>query len=65
MKTRNERGRWQRTRGRGITSNVYTMAEALAVLPEVIYFLESFDCALVRSAIPNCFLAWLVWPAST
>ena len=35
----------------------FTIAEALAVLPEVIYRLESFDCALVRSAIPNYMLA--------
>jgi asparagine synthase (glutamine-hydrolysing) len=37
----------------------YTLEEALAVLPEVIYYLESFDCALVRSAIPNYLLAKL------
>jgi asparagine synthase (glutamine-hydrolysing) len=39
--------------------SVYTIEEALAALPEVIYFLESFDCALVRSAVPNYFLARL------
>ncbi len=38
---------------------VYTLEEATSVLPEVIYYLESFDCALVRSAIPNFFLARL------
>ncbi|MBN1459408.1 MAG: asparagine synthase B [Armatimonadetes bacterium] len=38
---------------------VYTLKEALAVLPEVIYYLESFDCALVRSAVPNYLLAKL------
>jgi len=38
---------------------VYTLEEALAALPEVIYYLESFDCALVRSALPNFFLARL------
>jgi len=38
---------------------IYTLEEALAVLPEVIYYLESFDCALVRSAIPNYLLAKL------
>lgn len=38
---------------------VYSVEEALAVLPEVIYYLESFDCALVRSAMPNFFLARL------
>lgn len=38
---------------------IYTVEEALAALPEVIYHLESFDCALVRSAIPNFFLAQL------
>ncbi|MFN2119781.1 MAG: asparagine synthase B [Anaerolineales bacterium] len=36
---------------------VYTEEEMLAALPEVIYHLESFDPALVRSAIPNFFLA--------
>jgi len=38
---------------------IYTIAEAIQALHEVIYFLESFDCALVRSAIPNYFLARL------
>jgi len=38
---------------------VYTIEEAIAVLPQVIYHLESFDCALVRSAVPNYFLAKL------
>jgi asparagine synthase (glutamine-hydrolysing) len=38
---------------------VYTLNEILSVLPEVIYSLESFDPALVRSAIPNYFLARL------
>lgn len=38
---------------------VYTFEEALAVLPEVITHLESFDCALVRSAVPNYLLAKL------
>ncbi len=38
---------------------VYTASEALRALPEVIYYLESFDCALVRSAVPNFFLARL------
>lgn len=37
----------------------YTYEEMLEALPEVIYFLESFDAALVRSAIPNFFLAKL------
>jgi len=36
---------------------VYTEQEMLGVLPKVIYHLESFDPALVRSAIPNYFLA--------
>lgn len=36
---------------------VYTEQEMLSVLPKVIYHLESFDSALVRSAIPNYFLA--------
>lgn len=34
----------------------YDLPEMLEVLPDVIYHLESFDCAYVRSAIPN-FLA--------
>lgn len=38
---------------------IYTFEEMLAVLPEVIYYLESYDAALVRSAIPNYFLARL------
>jgi asparagine synthase (glutamine-hydrolysing) len=37
----------------------FTLDEALEALPEIIYALESFDCALVRSAIPNYFLAQL------
>ncbi len=36
---------------------VYTESEMLGILPKVIYHLESFDPALVRSAIPNYFLA--------
>ncbi len=31
----------------------YSLDDMLEVLPEVIYHLESFDCAYVRSAIPN------------
>jgi asparagine synthase (glutamine-hydrolysing) len=38
---------------------IFTMEEALAALPKIIYHLESFDCALVRSAIPSYFLAEL------
>jgi asparagine synthase (glutamine-hydrolysing) len=38
---------------------VYTVDEMVAALPEVIYYLESFDPALVRSAVPNYFLARL------
>ncbi len=38
---------------------VYTPLEMLAVLPDVIYYLESFDPALVRSAVANYFLARL------
>ena len=38
---------------------IYTQEEMLEVLPKVIYHLESFDPALVRSAIPNYFLAKL------
>jgi asparagine synthase (glutamine-hydrolysing) len=36
---------------------VYSDEEMLAALPDVIYYLETFDPALVRSAIPNYFLA--------
>lgn len=32
---------------------IYTLEEILEVLPEVIHHLESFDCAYVRSSIPN------------
>lgn len=39
--------------------HVYTFDDMLKALPEVIYHLESFDTALVRSAIPNYFLAQL------
>ncbi|MBI4531561.1 MAG: asparagine synthase B [Candidatus Latescibacteria bacterium] len=38
---------------------IYTIEKAIEALPEVIYYLESFDCSLVRSAIPNFFLAKL------
>lgn len=38
---------------------IYTLDEALEALSEVIYYLESFDPLLVRSAIPNYFLARL------
>ncbi|MBI4582183.1 MAG: asparagine synthase B [Planctomycetes bacterium] len=37
----------------------FDIREAIAALPEIIYYLESFDCALVRSAIPNFFLCKL------
>ncbi len=36
---------------------IYTLEDMLQALPEVIYHLESFDPSLVRSAIPNYFLA--------
>ena len=39
---------------------VYTVDEMREVLPQVIYHLESFDPALVRSAVANYFLARLV-----
>jgi asparagine synthase (glutamine-hydrolysing) len=39
--------------------HVYTTDEMIEALPEVIYYLESFDPALVRSAIANYFLARL------
>lgn len=38
---------------------IYTEAEMLQILPDVIYHLESFDFALVRSAIANYFVARL------
>jgi len=38
---------------------IYTEQDMLEALPDVIYYLESFDPALVRSAIPNYFLAQL------
>lgn len=38
---------------------VYTPQEMIEALPQVIYHLESFDPALVRSAVPNYFLARL------
>jgi asparagine synthase (glutamine-hydrolysing) len=38
---------------------IYGFQEMLDVLPQVIYHLESFDAALVRSAIPNFILARL------
>lgn len=37
----------------------YSFDDMLEALPKVIYHLESFDAALVRSAIPNFFLAKL------
>jgi asparagine synthase (glutamine-hydrolysing) len=36
---------------------IYNEQEMLKVLPDVVYYLESFDPALVRSAIPNYMLA--------
>ncbi|MDQ2692860.1 MAG: asparagine synthase B [Chloroflexota bacterium] len=38
---------------------VYSAQDMMDVLPDVLYHLESFDPALVRSAIPNYFLAKL------
>lgn len=38
---------------------VYTSEDMVRALPEVLYYLETFDPALVRSAIPNYFLAKL------
>ncbi len=38
---------------------VYTERDMVEALPKVLYYLESFDPALVRSAIPNYFLAQL------
>jgi len=36
---------------------IYNEQDMLKVLPDVVYYLESFDPALVRSAIPNFMLA--------
>jgi asparagine synthase (glutamine-hydrolysing) len=36
---------------------IYTKEEMLQSLPDIIYYLESYDPSLVRSAIPNYFLA--------
>lgn len=38
---------------------IYTPADVQAVLPEIIYYLESFDPLLVRSSVANYFLARL------
>jgi len=38
---------------------LYDLREVIEILPEVIYYLESFDCSLVRSALPNYLLAEL------
>lgn len=38
---------------------VFTLEEAVHILPKVIYHLESFDVALVRSAVANWFLSEL------
>ena len=38
---------------------IYTVPDMIAALPNVLYYLESFDPALVRSAIPNYFLTKL------
>ncbi|KUK41235.1 MAG: Asparagine synthetase [Clostridia bacterium 62_21] len=38
---------------------VFTKQEVLDVLPEVIYYLESFDPSLIRSAVPTYFVARL------
>jgi asparagine synthase (glutamine-hydrolysing) len=38
---------------------IYSVQEMVEILPRVLYYLESFDPALVRSAIPNYFLAKL------
>ncbi|MEW6029869.1 MAG: asparagine synthase B [Chloroflexota bacterium] len=38
---------------------IYTAQDMAEALPDVLYYLETFDPALVRSAIPNYFLAKL------
>ena len=42
--------------------HIYTVPQMIDALPRVIYHLESFDPALVRSAIANYFLARLARP---
>jgi asparagine synthase (glutamine-hydrolysing) len=42
---------------------VYTLKEMLEILPQVIYFLESFDMYLVRSAIANFMLSRMAYEA--
>ena len=39
--------------------HIYDLDNMLKALPSVIYYLESYDASLVRSAIPNYFLARL------
>ncbi len=39
---------------------VYEKKEVLSVLPKVIYYLESFDPSLIRSAVPTYFVSKLV-----
>lgn len=48
-----------RTIGSRHRERIYSLAEMLTVLPEVIKHLEAFDPALVRSALANWFLAEL------
>jgi asparagine synthase (glutamine-hydrolysing) len=38
---------------------IYTVDEMMDILPTVIYYLESYDPSIIRSAIPNYFLAKL------
>lgn len=38
---------------------IYTAKEIMEILPEVVYYLESFDQDLVRSSLPNYFCARL------
>lgn len=45
------------TLGTNHHERIFTEDEILSVLPKVIYHLESFEPALVRSAVPNFFLA--------
>ena len=45
----------------GTTHHIYkySLDEMVSILPEVIYHLESYDAPLIRSSIPNFFLAKL------
>ena len=39
------------------TERLFTAEEACAIIPDVIFHLETYETELIRSAIPNYFLA--------